>query len=288
MLPKEGELRLEREEDLLLLPRQQAVALEVDGQVRRQQRLPRRPQPPPAFGMRLEDAGGNRPQDRMPRQLPQAGQSLVGRHMGQSPLRRLRDILFHLPADPEKARRLRAVQHEPQKEAQRKIQHARGRRREVADGREVRPLRMQVAKAARLSEVLPIHGPRRGQQEEVPLFRRGAFDVRVEERPGEGDRLLRIRPQGAPDRQRERVLRRGLQRRGEPIRPQIPQRPGAVFGRPRDPPPIHKAEDARAQRKGREKPQDRPGEVLPDPEILFLGRPQKTGESLDGPIQFDP
>ena len=45
---------------------------------------------------------------------------------------------------------------------------------------------------------------------------------------------------------------------------------------------------ARAQRKGREKPQDRPGEVLPDPEILFLGRPQKTGESLDGPIQFDP
>ena len=84
----------------------------------------------------------------------------------------------------------------------------------MADGHEVRPLRMQVAKAPRRSEILPIHGPRRGQQEEVPLFRRGAFDVRVEERPGKGARLLRIRPQGAPDRQRERVLRQGLQRRG--------------------------------------------------------------------------
>ena len=28
--------------------------------------------------------------------------------------------------------------------------------------------------------------------------------------------------------------------------------------------------------------------TLPEPEILFFGRPQKTGKSLDGPIPFDP
>ena len=160
MLPKEGKLRLEREEDLLLLPHQQAVALEVDGQIRWHGGLPRRPQPPAAFGMRLEDAEGGRLQDQMPRQLPQAGQPLVDRHLDEAEFaRRLRGFLFDRAADPEKARRLRAVQKQPQKEA---------------------------------------------------------------------------------------------------------------------------------QRKSRKKPQNRPGEVLPESEILFFGGSQETRESLDGPIQFDP
>ncbi len=60
---------------------------------------------------------------------------------------------------------------------------------------------------------------------------------------------------------------------------------GAILPRERHIPQIHPPQDPRAQRQSGKKPQDRPGEILQIPEILFPRRPRLPGGEVEQKVQ---
>ena len=155
----------------------------------------------------------------------------------------------------------------------------------MADGRQVRPLGMQVAEAPGRQVLLPIHDPGRGDQEEVPLLLRRAFDVRVGKGPRRRRGLLRLRAERPADRQRDGIHRQGFRQARVQAREERPVPAGFLLRVPWDRAQAHKAEDARAQRQGGEEPQDRPGKILQDPSVPFPQGPEGTGREIGEEIQ---
>lgn len=222
----------------------------------------------------------------LPRPIEEARVELRG-HLGQDGLVRVPDVLFHRAPPPQEAGGVQALRNQPQKALQ-EIPHAAVPRRQMADGREVRPLGMPVAQATRRQILLPVHRPRRGQQETLPLVRRRALHVRVRPRHRRRDRVLRLRAQDASDRQRHGVHGQNVREAGLKIREGGTVPPRFLLPKARDPAQAHQAQDARAQRQGGTEPQDRPGEVLPDAFLLLPRGPEGTGGEVDEAVQLDP
>ena len=213
----------------------------------------------------------------------------LGGHLGQAQrLRRVPSVVLDGSEMPEEARWLRALQDEQEEKARQGVPHAGDARREMADRREIRAVRMQGPGPR--GEILPVHLPGRGHKEEIPPLRERAFHVRNRQGAQGGDRLLRLQAEGDTDRQRLRVLRQGG-REGQGFLGDgegRPEHPRAILPRERHTPQIHPPEDARAQRQSGEKPQDRPGEILQISEVLLPRRPRLPGGEVEQKVQRNP
>lgn len=285
LLPEEEGIRLAHKEDLLVLPREAALAFQVAQEVRRNAGIAGGWEPQAPFQVPFRPFQGGRLQNQVPVQQVEGERHVVGRDMGEAQFHgRPQRVVFVCAQAAEVLRGLRALQDQSQEKARRLLRHPEGSRGEMADGRQVRPARMQ---AGRRGEVLPIHDPRRSLQEAFPVLVRRAFDVGERQRVEGGRGLLRLRPKGPPDRQRVGILRPGLHKRWIEIRPRLPERPRAVSGVFGDITQVHKAQDPGAQRQGREEPPDRPGEVLQEHEVLLARRPEEPRSEVEQEVQRD-